>query len=322
MCVNAHSIPIAKIRQSPWNFNELSEDEINDLALNLERNGIINKIVLRLIGDYYEIVDGEHKIKALKVLGRDSVSLDDVDIREISDAEARQYIRSSLTRGRRVDPIKEAEHYLDDFEEAKATNENLSLSNYADGIGVERTKLTRILNRNKLTPLVKDYISKAENLSPTVIDEIVTKGGGPNIFKIAEEEGWTQKETREKLKKGMGLDGLLVKTKDYPKMQKSEVHNLSYKERFAVFKILESLALNLYKVSDYIGEKNLPKYTGELQSASRKLESLKDKIAGKYTYTDPEGKKRDKDELFEWMSINPSLAHDTTKPIIEHIIYG
>jgi len=85
-----------------------SEDSINELANSIKEHGVIQPIVVRRIGDKYEIIAGERRYKASQIAGRETIpaiisDLDDSDSAEIALLENVQ--RENLT------PIEEAISY-------------------------------------------------------------------------------------------------------------------------------------------------------------------------------------------------------------------
>ena len=84
------------------------EDSINELANSIKEHGVIQPIVVRKIGDKYEIIAGERRYKASQIAGKETIpaiisDLDDNDSAEIALLENVQ--RENLT------PIEEAISY-------------------------------------------------------------------------------------------------------------------------------------------------------------------------------------------------------------------
>lgn len=58
-------IPLSKIEPNPWNPNKQSERAYAAEIESIEQNGFLAPILVRAIGDKYQIIDGEHRWKAL-----------------------------------------------------------------------------------------------------------------------------------------------------------------------------------------------------------------------------------------------------------------
>jgi len=61
--------PIDKIRPNAWNFNTQDQKTFNSLKAALGRFGWVYPIIVREVEGGYEIIDGEHRWRALKELG-------------------------------------------------------------------------------------------------------------------------------------------------------------------------------------------------------------------------------------------------------------
>lgn len=63
-------VDINKLNYAPWNYKEEgTEEQINKLVNNIKRNGLIVNLNIREIGkDKYEVLDGNHRLKAIKTL--------------------------------------------------------------------------------------------------------------------------------------------------------------------------------------------------------------------------------------------------------------
>lgn len=78
-------IPLAKLYVSELNVRKtLTSDEdetgINDLANDIRSNGLINPITVRKVGDRYEIIAGQRRFLASKLLDRPTISCSIVDV--------------------------------------------------------------------------------------------------------------------------------------------------------------------------------------------------------------------------------------------------
>jgi ParB family chromosome partitioning protein len=99
-------IPIEKLKISPLNvrktLNEILDNEDNtntqELAADIERNGLLSPLIVRLSGDYYEIIAGQRRYLACQILKMEKIAciIRDVDDRraeEISLAENIQRVK-------------------------------------------------------------------------------------------------------------------------------------------------------------------------------------------------------------------------------------
>ena len=79
------TIKIVKLFAHPDNPNRMSRDTFSKLVRNIERTGRYEPIVVRPKGDVFEIINGHHRVKALKALNHKSA---DCLIWDVDDKEA------------------------------------------------------------------------------------------------------------------------------------------------------------------------------------------------------------------------------------------
>ena len=65
-------ILMTKIKVNPKNARKHFTG-IDTLAADIERNGLSQKILVRPIGDYFEVVCGDRRLRALQLLRRDKI---------------------------------------------------------------------------------------------------------------------------------------------------------------------------------------------------------------------------------------------------------
>ena len=71
---NFHSLPIDKLVEASWNYKDDDEVLQEKLAENIKRNKQIENIIVReLDTGFYEVVNGNHRYKAMKNIGASKV---------------------------------------------------------------------------------------------------------------------------------------------------------------------------------------------------------------------------------------------------------
>jgi len=81
-------VPIDAIEPNGWNPNRQDDETFAKELESIKRFGFISPLIVRRLGDIYEIIDGEHRWKAAMRLGLTELPV--FDIGPISDHEARQ----------------------------------------------------------------------------------------------------------------------------------------------------------------------------------------------------------------------------------------
>lgn len=62
-------IKLSKLRNADWNY-KIEDDELLDkLVQNIRKNGQIENIIVRSVGKQFEVVNGNHRLTAMKQLG-------------------------------------------------------------------------------------------------------------------------------------------------------------------------------------------------------------------------------------------------------------
>jgi len=81
-------IPIDQIEPNPWNPNRMSKREFEALKQEIQKRGQIYPIVVReLENGKYQIIDGEHRWKAMKELGYRTIKI--INLGKVDDRLAK-----------------------------------------------------------------------------------------------------------------------------------------------------------------------------------------------------------------------------------------
>ena len=80
-------VPLILINPNQWNPNQQEIKLFNKLKDSIRENGFTSPILVREIKDEYEIIDGEHRYKACKELGYESIKIENIGVIEDSVAK-------------------------------------------------------------------------------------------------------------------------------------------------------------------------------------------------------------------------------------------
>ena len=111
------------------------EQALNELALSIKEHGVIQPIIVRKIGDKYEIIAGERRYRASKLAGKTTIP---ALVRDIDDKESAEIALIENVQRQDLTPIEEAKTYqtilkLDNItQEELATNLGKSQSTVAN----------------------------------------------------------------------------------------------------------------------------------------------------------------------------------------------
>lgn len=126
------------------------EEQLRALAESIERNGVLQPIILRQLGDFYEIIAGERRWRASMMLKKTSIPAIIMDREE----EARYEI-ALIENIQRVDlnPVEEAMAYQALIEKYEITQSEVSRM-----VGKSRTYITNMMRLLNLESAIRDLL--------------------------------------------------------------------------------------------------------------------------------------------------------------------
>ena len=199
----------AREDQPRKNFDD---DSLEELANSIKADGVIQPIVVRKVGDKYEIIAGERRFRASKLAGLEKVP---IIVKNVSDRKARELALVENIQRVNQNPIEEAISLKTLMEEYKLTQQELS-----DIVGKSRSYIANNLRLLNLSDYIKDYLIRGE-LSPSQ---------GRTLLSL---------ETEEERKKY--LDKLLVKEVNIRDVEKKAKQSKNKTEDIFIKDICERL---------------------------------------------------------------------------------
>lgn len=199
----------AREDQPRKNFDD---DSLEELANSIKADGVIQPIVVRKVGDRYEIIAGERRFRASKLAGLEKVP---IVVKNVSDRKARELALVENIQREDLNPIEEAISLKTLMEEYKLTQQELS-----DIVGKSRSYIANNLRLLNLSDYIKDYLIRGE-LSPSQ---------GRTLLSL---------ETEEERKKY--LDKLLVKEVNIRDVEKKAKQSKNKTEDIFIKDICERL---------------------------------------------------------------------------------
>ena len=149
------------------NFNE---EAIASLAESIREHGIIQPLLVRPYQNTYQIVAGERRWRAARMLGIDEVP---VIIKELADAEAMQIALIENLQRENLNPIEEAASYKELIETYKMKQDYLSKI-----VGRSRSAVSNAMRLLNLPDEVQEYIK----------DGLVSVGHAKILLSIEDQE--------------------------------------------------------------------------------------------------------------------------------------
>lgn len=102
------SIPVCLIDPGPNDRLHFDENALRDLASSIDQHGLAQPITVRPLGERYEIVAGERRFRAVRLLGRETIPC---LVRALDDEQAASIMLAENTSRADLNPIEEAEAY-------------------------------------------------------------------------------------------------------------------------------------------------------------------------------------------------------------------
>lgn len=154
--VNTREISVAAIRPSPYQPRiRLDQDHIESLAESIKAARQIEPILVREIEEgVFELVAGEHRLEAVKLLDRDTIL---ATVRQLTDAEAQLWALANNIKRRAIS----------DYEAGKSlqalmdTKEVKSMTALATAVGITRQTAYRYLSLPALPASILEMLNEA-----------------------------------------------------------------------------------------------------------------------------------------------------------------
>lgn len=165
-------LEISKIKPNPDQpRRQFNEQELNELSDSIKQNGVLQPLLVRKVGNYYEIVAGERRYQASKLAGLTEVP---VIIREISDEDVFKLALIENLQRSDLTPIEEARGYKQLIKEKDLTQEELSKI-----LSKSRSAITNTLRLLDLPEEVQGFVA----------DGLLTAGHARAILAVPSDEG-------------------------------------------------------------------------------------------------------------------------------------
>lgn len=151
-------IELSKIKPNSYQpRHEFSEESIRELATTLDKDGLLQPIIVREKGDEYEIVAGERRLRAAKHLDWEKIP---AIVNNMDDSQAASLALIENLQREDLNPIDEAQAYNNLMK-----LNNLTQTTLAQNIGKSQSYVANKLRLLKLTPKVQSYLASGE-ISP------------------------------------------------------------------------------------------------------------------------------------------------------------
>ena len=163
-------------RKQPRKY--FDETALEELAASLKAYGMIQPIVVKKSGDYYEIIAGERRWRAAKIAGLTKVP---VVIKKWEEGEAFEAALVENLQREDLNPMEEAESYHRLQEEFGLSQEKI-----AERVGKSRSAVTNSLRLLQLDPRVRNFVVE-NKLTGGHARTLLPVTNGDDQFELAEQ---------------------------------------------------------------------------------------------------------------------------------------
>ena len=148
-------VPIEYVSRNPRNpRRQFDEAELQDLASSVSQHGIVQPVVVRPVGDRYEIIAGERRWRAAQLAGLHQIP---VIVRDVDDRTALEIAIVENVQRTDLNPLEEALGYDQLIAEYGYTQNDLG-----GIIGKSRSHVANSLRLLKLPEPVRDMLASGE----------------------------------------------------------------------------------------------------------------------------------------------------------------
>ncbi|MBU2540304.1 MAG: ParB/RepB/Spo0J family partition protein [Candidatus Omnitrophica bacterium] len=146
-------VEVYKIKSNTYQPREnFAQDRLNDLSASIKEKGILQPLIVRLTSTGYELVAGERRLRAAKILKMTQVP---VIIKDVENKDSLVLSIIENIQREKLNPIEEAHAFkrlINDF--------GFSQEVVASSVGKDRVTISNTLRLLKLPKEIQDEVSK------------------------------------------------------------------------------------------------------------------------------------------------------------------
>jgi len=197
-------VSIDKIAQNPFQPRKsFDKDELASLSASVKEHGVLQPLVVRVVGDQFQLVAGERRLRAAQNAGLTTVPVRVVDFND------QQVLEAALAENiQRTDlnPIEKAQGFKDYLDRFGMNHDQL-----AQRLGLARSSITNLVNLLEMAPEVQEglRLNQISEAHAKLLKGIKNKDRQVRLFKQIVAMGLSVKATeslvREQKEAGASL---------------------------------------------------------------------------------------------------------------------
>lgn len=193
-------VPVAQLTESSRNFfRPMSDEELAELAASIREVGILHPLVVRRVGDRYEVISGHQRLRAARLLGMETVPC---RIVEATDEEAEAMLIDANLETRALNPMEKARAIrrikeLRGIKVGRPTENSATIAELCSSLDMSERTFRLYDSLNDLIPELQDLVSEgslsvslAERLAslPGEAQSLIWQALGDSISSLSGEE--------------------------------------------------------------------------------------------------------------------------------------
>ncbi|MBL8798236.1 MAG: ParB/RepB/Spo0J family partition protein [Planctomycetia bacterium] len=144
-------VAIDRIQQNPFQPRKAFDtEELDGLCESIKTHGLLQPLVVRQVGETFQLVAGERRWRAARTAGKTEVPVVVVDFNDRQTLEAA--LAENIQRAD-LNPIEKAQGFKEYLDRFNVTQEDL-----AGKLGVDRTTISNLIGLLDLAPEVQDAV--------------------------------------------------------------------------------------------------------------------------------------------------------------------
>jgi len=146
-------IKLEQIRSSPFQPRiDFEPQSMEELTQSIKEKGVIQPLLVRRSGEFYELIAGERRLRAAKLLNLKEIP---VIVKDVADRDSLEIALIENIQRQSLNPIEEAHAYQFLIDKFAVTHEKISAV-----LGKARVSITNTLRLLNLPPEIQEEIKK------------------------------------------------------------------------------------------------------------------------------------------------------------------
>lgn len=177
-------VPVHQIKPNPFQPREdFDTQSIEELARSIKEKGVIQPLLVRRKGDFYELIAGERRLRASNLLNLKEIP---IIVKDVEDRDSLELALIENIQREGLNPIEEAHAYQYLIDKFQVTQEKIS-----EVLGKARVSITNTLRLLKLPQEIQQEIKRGRisfahgralleiedaNQQRRLVQEVISKG--------------------------------------------------------------------------------------------------------------------------------------------------